>query len=147
MKKIIILSILLSILNVQCVKADNIAEHTFVVKTTNKSCSQRSVTKKIDGKNYTFKWNIVFSVKYSYNPSTYKIGTIYSTSIHLDNQKNLYSGFSTPKITNLYNPKAIKSADGLSIKVTAKYELKVQQNISYKNISLGIYEDQTIMSV
>lgn len=46
MKKIIILSILLSILNVQCVKADNIAEHTFVVKTTNKSCSQRSVTKK-----------------------------------------------------------------------------------------------------
>lgn len=143
MKKIIILSILLSILNVQCVKANNIAEHTFVVKTTNKSCSQRSVTKKIDGKNYTFKWNIVFSVKYSYNPNTYKIGTIYSTDIYLDEQKSLHSGFSTFKITNLYTPKAVKATDGLSIKTTAKYELKVQQNSSSKTISLGTYEDQT----
>lgn len=146
-KLIVVLSVLLSLLNVQCVKADNIAEQSFVVKTTNKKCSQRSITKTIDGKSYTFKWNIIFSVKYSYNPNTYKIGTIYSTNVSLENKNYVYDHFDAPKLSNIYNPKATKSSDALYINVKTQYEIKVRQKNSSNTINLGTYEDQTKISV
>lgn len=111
------------------------------VKTVTKRCSLRTVNKKIEGNMYTFKWNTVIKCKFSYNPSTYKIGNIYETSINIYD-KNICKGFSYANLKG--EPSFSKSADNLSILLTAKYTITTRMNST--KVTLGPYIDTTAIS-
>ena len=111
------------------------------VKTVTKRCSLRTVNKKIEGNMYTFKWNTVIKCKFSYNPSTYKIGNIYETSINIYN-RNICEGFTDAVLKGKLS--FSKSTDNLSILLKANYTIATQINTT--KVTLGPYIDTTVIS-
>lgn len=111
------------------------------VKTVTKRCSLRTVNKRIEGNMYTFKWNTVIKCKFSYNPSTYKIGNIYETSINIYN-RNICEGFTDAVLKG--KPSFSKSTDNLSILLKANYTIATQINTT--KVTLGPYIDTTVIS-
>ena len=90
---------------------------------------------------YTFKWNTVIKCKFSYNPSTYKIGNIYETSINIYN-RNICEGFTDAVLKGKLS--FSKSTDNLSILLKANYTIATQINTT--KVTLGPYIDTTVIS-
>lgn len=114
-----------------------VIERANSVKSISKRCALKTAKKTINGKTYTFKWNVVLKCKFSYNPNTYKIGRIYETTIGLYS-KNICDGATNVTISG--TPSTSLSSDGLTIHFKANYVIKGL--VHGKSFTLGSYTDQ-----
>ncbi|MBM6653002.1 hypothetical protein [Faecalitalea cylindroides] len=120
----------------------------FAVKTyTKRTPRSKTATAYVAGyepKTATANWASIMSCDFSYNVNTYKIGNIYPTKITLE------SYFVSPdtgiaQLLGVSTPLATKSADGLSLTVTATYTLVADhQYFPFPQLNFGTYTDQGV---
>ncbi|WP_033163567.1 hypothetical protein [Sharpea azabuensis] len=96
------------------------------------------------GHKYTAKWIAIMECKFSYNSNNYTIGTIYDTSIRLQDYF-VGAGLDFANLSNVHTPKATKSADGLSVNIKATYDLEAQvESFPFEILDFGTYTEKGV---
>ena len=113
------------------------------IKNFEKICKTRTSTKRHNGKKYTARWNAVLRCRFSYNGNNYKLGTIYETTVDLN---NYFVGvdLNYGNMTYVSTPKA-KKLDDYRLKVTASYNLEARSiYLLQDNIDFGRFTEEEI---